>query len=460
VTKLHVAGIGYRPLDKKAGEAVCKSDVVLANGRLLDVFKGYAEYETVKDRIKVLSDIHETMDFLREHINSNPRNPNSGYQNITLLASGDPMFFGIGRLVLEEFDKDVVEIYPDLSSVQIAFSRIKETWTDALFVSFHGGPDPAKRRKLEYEIGDIPSLISRHSKLAVLTDRVNNPAVIAKVIARSEIPRLSLRGSQGEPKQSQERPGTGSAILVDEIASLPARNDSIHIYVCEKLGYPDEKITEGTPEEIANLSFDHPNVVVIARKGLQVSGPGFGLKETDIRHSKGMITKDEARAVTIHKLRLPQKGVLWDIGAGSGAVSLEAARLCPELKVFAIERNDEQAGNIAANKDGFGAVNVKVTKGEAPEALKDLPVPDRVFIGGSGGRLGGIVSYTASLMSVGIIVVNAATLETLNDAVRALEENGFSADVCEVSVSRSKMVGGKRHMHALNPVFIITGEKA
>jgi precorrin-6Y C5,15-methyltransferase (decarboxylating) len=238
MTKIYVIGIGYRPLDKNASEAVYRSDVILASSRLLDVFKSYEEYESVKDKIRVLGDIHETMDFLRQHtieggttklITQNPE-----LRTIALLAVGDPMFFGIGRMIIEAFDKDVVEIYPDLSSIQVAFSRIRETWNDAFLISVHGGPDPAKRRKLEYELRDIPSLLSNHDKIAILTDKVNNPAEIAKEIMKP-------------------------SAVSRQLAAL-------RMYVCEKLGYDDEKITDGTPEDISALSFVHPNVVIIKKE--------------------------------------------------------------------------------------------------------------------------------------------------------------------------------------------------
>ncbi|MCG2813047.1 MAG: precorrin-6Y C5,15-methyltransferase (decarboxylating) subunit CbiT, partial [Thermodesulfovibrionales bacterium] len=171
------------------------------------------------------------------------------------------------------------------------------------------------------------------------------------------------------------------------------------------------------------------------------------------------ITKDEVRAVTIHKLRLPQKGVLWDIGAGSGSVSIEAAKLYPELKVFAVEKNEEQIKNIKENRIKFDATNIEIIKGQAPDVLKNIPVPDRVFVGGSGGTIKDIIEFVNSKISSGIVVINAITIETLNEAIKSLENKGFAVEVSEVSVSRSKTVSGKRHMSALNPVFIITGVK-
>ena len=187
--------------------------------------------------------------------------------------------------------------------------------------------------------------------------------------------------------------------------------------------------------------------------------PHFGLVEKEIRHSRGLITKDEVRAVAIHKLRLPQRGVLWDIGAGSGSVSVEAARPSPGLRVYAIEKDEGQIANIEENKIRFGCTNMTITAGEAPEALKNLPSPDRVFVGGSHGQLSGIINVVNERMPRGIIVINAVKTETLNEAVLLLEKSFFAVDISQVSISRSKVVNGQRHMAALNQISVIRGER-
>jgi precorrin-6Y C5,15-methyltransferase (decarboxylating) len=428
VNKIHVIGIGYRPLDRKAREVLLKADVIIASTRLSGVFSAYEEYESVKERVLVIQRIDELMEYMRS---------NTGKSSIALLASGDPLFFGIGRRVLDEFGPERVEMLPDLSSIQIAFSRIREPWDDAFLMSLHGGPNPAKRRRLPYEIKDIPLLLEAHNKIAVLTDRENNPSAIATVVE----------------------------------AGSPRPYGSIVMHVCERLGYSDEKITSGTPAEIAGMTFSDPNVVmIINRRGgghpplpksvdMGISDTAFGLTEDEIAHSRGLITKDEVRAVSLHKLRLPQKGILWDIGAGSGSVSIEAARLSPELKVYAIERNEEQIAHIEENKIRFSMPNIAITAGEAPEVLSDLPSPDRVFIGGSGGELSGIIRRIRERMPRGIVVINAVTLDTLNEALLLLENNGFEPEISQVSVSRSKVLKGQRHLSPLNPVFVIRGER-
>lgn len=220
MNKFYVIGIGYRPLEEKASYIIQRSDVILATERLFDVFKRYREFEDIKNKLKVTGNIHETIAYIRENYDK---------EKISVLADGDPMLFGFGRVVLKEFDKETVEIFPDLSSIQVAFSRIKETWGDAFLMSLHGGPDPDNRRTPEYEVNEIPKLLDVYNKLAVLTDRINSPTKIA-----------------------------------DTFLQHPVQN--ISIYVCEHLGYPDEKITQGSPKEISSTEFSYPNVVIILKK--------------------------------------------------------------------------------------------------------------------------------------------------------------------------------------------------
>jgi len=414
MNKINVIGIGFRPLEKKARDILLGSDVVLTNKSLQDVFKRYDEYETVKDRVFVHGTVYEMLDYIAD---------NYEQKKISLIAAGDPMFYGIGRLVIDRFGQEAAEIFPDLSSVQVAFSRAKVTSNDALLISLHGGPDPKKRMKRKYELAELPYLIKRHNKIAILTDKDNGPNKIAR----------EMRGAD------------------------------VQIYVCQKIGYEDEKIIEGTPEELAEMTFEYPNVVIIVNGKVgtwrAMTQPVFGLRENEIEHSRGLITKDEVRAVTIHKLRLPQKGVFWDVGSGSGSVSIEVACLSPGLRIYAVEKSDEQVENIKTNITKFNTGNIEIIHGSAPEALKGLPAPDRVFVGGSGGNLGDIVIAINNKMDSGIVVVNAVTIETLNEAVQSLEGAGFRVDVSEVSISRSKPIGDKKQMKALNPIFIITGAK-
>lgn len=419
--RLYIIGIGYKPLDSFTHSILRVADFILASERLSVLFKEFELYEEVKERVKVINNVDETFQFIRANLNRS--------KNIVILASGDPLFYGIGRRAVKEFGKDVVEIIPDLSSIQLAFSRIKESWDDAFLMSLHGGPNPLKRRDLPFELEDLPFLVTIHKKILILTDKENNPAKIAK--------ELYLSGF----------------------------NKVLKVYVCEKLGYPDERITVGLPKEIKDKTFEHPNLVIIINESfdkvselLDRERVIFGISEDELSHFRGMITKDEVRAVTIHKIRPPYRGVLWDVGAGSGSISLECAKLSPSLKVYAIEKDENQIQHITNNLQRFNIQNVHIVKGEAPEAFKDLPLPQRVFIGGSGGRLRDIIEFLVS-ESISTVVINATKWETLSDAIILLQGFNYKVEVVQVSVSRMKNLSGGNFFSAINPVFVIKGSR-
>ncbi len=218
---IYVIGIGYKPLDRNERNVLYKSEVILSSERLLEVFKRYREFKKVQDRVLVLNTVDETIEFMKS------RTRELGKKCIiTVIASGDPLFFGIGRRIINEFRKERVEIMPDLSSIQVAFSKIKEPWDNAFLMSLHRGPDPHKKKNIKYDMKDVPELLKNKRKLAILTDKENNPAEIAKVLIHSRI-----------------------------LSPI--------IFVCEKLGDPDERIVKGAPEDIAAMDFSTPNVVII-----------------------------------------------------------------------------------------------------------------------------------------------------------------------------------------------------
>jgi precorrin-6B C5,15-methyltransferase / cobalt-precorrin-6B C5,C15-methyltransferase len=224
MARIFVIGIGFRPLENRAKGILADSKQIFASERLLEVFRKYDDFEGVRDRLKINDSVGQTMEAIKAAMEGDP------VCVVTLLASGDPMFFGIGRRVVEEFGKEMVAVLPDLSSAQQAFARIGEPWDDAFFISMHGGPDPARRRELEYGLEDIPILCERHKKVLVLTDTINNPSVIARAFAAAP---------------------DSSAVI---------------IHVCEKLSYPDEKITSGMPHDIAAREYLEPNLVIIVKR--------------------------------------------------------------------------------------------------------------------------------------------------------------------------------------------------
>lgn len=179
------------------------------------------------------------------------------------------------------------------------------------------------------------------------------------------------------------------------------------------------------------------------------------------RPNKGQITKREVRAVSLYSLGLRHDSVVWDIGAGTGSVSVEAALIASEGQVYAIERDTDSLPLLEANVVNLGSDNIHIVNGEAPAALKSLPNPDSVFVGGSGGNLSEILEYANSrLKPNGTIVVNLAVLERTSETYHLLKKLGLAAEITQVASSRGKeMPDGAVRLEALNPVFIVSGRR-
>ena len=322
-----------------------------------------------------------------------------------VLASGDPLFFGIGKRLIKRYGSQSIRFFPALSSMQLACARLGIPWDDVRVFSLHG-------RRDEAVFGQILS----QPKSILFTDGINTPAAIAgKLIS-----------------------------LLERAEALESIHHHIRVHVAENLECPGEHIHSLTLRKTAAGSFSPLNIMI-----LEIDAPlapcsmGLGLTENEIMHLRGMITKDEIRAVVLHKL-MPEPGnVLWDIGAGSGSVGLEAARLWPDLTCYAVEADPEQQHVIRENIKKFGLFNVIPVDGTAPRALEGLPQPDMVFIGGSKGQLREIINFCAhAIPPGGIIVANAILETTARNAPLFMENAGLSVDSCSISVTRRQGAGG------------------
>ncbi|MDJ0624656.1 MAG: precorrin-6y C5,15-methyltransferase (decarboxylating) subunit CbiE [Desulfocapsaceae bacterium] len=335
--------------------------------------------------------------------------------SIAVLASGDPLFYGIGKRLLEHFGKEKVTFIPALSSMQEAFARFKISWDDATIISLHGRAGK-----------HLPGLLLNSTKTFVFTDKNNTPQAIAQQLLRY----LELIGDE------------------------PARQSCV-LHVAENIGLPDEKITTASLGQVAIQEFGDLNVLLVEFPRQKREGI-FGLYEQDLAHSRGLITKDEVRAATLHRLCLPKSGIFWDIGGGSGSISIEAASLNPQLTVYTVEKKAEELSNIKENICRYQSYNVVPIGGSALQVLDDLPDPDRVFIGGSGGDLGKIISVAASrLAENGRIVVNGVTSKTIEQAPQLMRKAGLQVETSTITVSRS----GPDGPISFNPITIMVGRK-
>jgi len=340
--------------------------------------------------------------------------------NVGVLASGDPLFFGVGRRLLKEFWADQLIVLPALSTMQEACARFHLPWDDMKMVSLHG------RKTLHG-----PGLLLGREKTFAFTDRHNTPACLA----RQMLDYLEL--------------------IEDEPMLAGCR-----VHVAENLGTEEERLFSGTLAEAAAQEFAELNVLILTRPGVEKeNAPVFGLTEDEIAHSRGLITKDEVRAVTLHALRLPSTGVFWDLGAGSGSISVAAARLHPGLHVFAVDQQVESMAKVKRNIRQFGCYNIIPIQGEATAVLSDLPNPDRVFVGGSGGKLSAIIGLAAERLPIGgRMVVNGVIGQTVAEAPQCMADHGLLVDLTRVQIERTtfpETEPGK----ALNSITVMTGRK-
>ena len=306
---------------------------------------------------------------------------NLGSKRLAVVAGGDPLFYGIARYLCDRLGKERFEVLPHVSSMQMAFARVKESWDEAYLTNLATHP------------------------LEEVLDRIR----IAEVVG------LFTSEQEGPPQVAR--------------ALLSRGIDYFRAYVCENLGGPDERVTQGELADIAEMEFAPLNVMILKRKPGrpdQRRAPGrfrrFGNPDDVFAQSRpksGLITQAEVRAIALAQLAIGPGGVVWDVGAGSGSVAIEAAQLSDPGTVFAIEEDAADYHLILANAESFGVRNVKAVHGTAPAVFAGLPAPDAIFVGGTGREVRRLLeaAYSA-LRSGGRMVVNVATLEALERHLR------------------------------------------
>ncbi len=322
---------------------------------------------------------------------------------VVVLGSGDPNFFGVGRFLLRNLPKDRIEIFPNVTSIQYAFAQIKEPWDDAIFVSVHG-------RGLK---GAVDRIIAAE-KAAVLTDNVNTPAAIAR--------ELIHRGAEG-----------------------------YEAYLCEEMGLPGEKFTKTDVRGLVDLPSAPLNILILIKtwEPNLTHYPLIGIADDEFATAKKLITKQEVRAVTLSKLQL-QDDCYWTWSEG---LFLERQYASGH---FALEQIHPYV--IGHRKNS--SPQRMLIEAFAPEGLEDLPDPDRVFIGGSGGMLEEIIdAVDKRLKREGVIVLNAVTLDTLTKAVEFLEDHGYAVEVTCVNIAKTRGLTEYKMFDAHNPVYIIAAWK-
>ncbi|MFZ5480802.1 MAG: precorrin-6y C5,15-methyltransferase (decarboxylating) subunit CbiE [Myxococcota bacterium] len=387
-----VVGIGVAgDLPPRSREVVLSAEVLLGGARQLALFPDVGE-----ERIDVVGRMGELATLLGDRAD----------RRCVVLASGDPLFYGIGTTVLRHFPDAEVLTAP--SSVAEAFARVRLPSNDAEVVSIHGRP-----------MADIGAALDRSGKVAVLTGGENTPAAVGRLLG--------------------DREGVA--------------------HVCECLGAADERVRTVPIPELAGVEARDPNVVLlVAPKRPRSVVPHTPDDDFEKKMpKKGLITKREVRTLSLAALGIRPGEVCWDIGAGSGAVAIEMAMLGAS-KVFAVEKNEDGCAIIRQNVGAFATPQVEVVHAKAPDGLDSLPEPDRVFVGGSGGNMGELVAGILSRCK-GKVVVNVATIENLAECVSALKLAGATWSVTQVAVSRSSPILDLTRFEALNPVWIVEATK-
>lgn len=352
----------------------------------------------------------------------------ASWQRAVVVMTGDVGLFSGARRLVEALSGNAqvdVRVIPGISSAPYLAARLARPWQDWRFASAHG------------VACDIVAEAERAGELFLVTSGGEDPS------------RLS-----GELVQA----GFGDA----------------RVTVAERLSYPDERITCATASEIVGQTFDDLNVMLIDFAGGAGSPAGAsraassrwpyassGIPDELFIRGDVPMTKQEVRAVALAKLRLTATDTVWDVGAGTGSVSIEAALVARAGSVWAVERNAAGVRLIRENADAFGCGNVHAVPGVAPEALVKLPVPDAVFVGGSAGELPSIVEAALEKNSQVRLCVPCVTVETLTEACALLSGSRFKGfEACQVSAARAEAVGSHHLMKAQNPVFLVSARGA
>ncbi|MGQ0594039.1 MAG: precorrin-6y C5,15-methyltransferase (decarboxylating) subunit CbiE [Gammaproteobacteria bacterium] len=405
VTIVGIGDDGCAGLTSRAMNAIARAQVLAGGARQLGFFPDFQGERVVLkdaigqalDRIALLAEDH----------------------GVCILASGDPLFYGIGALVMKKLGAEHIEVIPQPSSMQLAFARAGLKWDDAAFISLHGRP-----------LAGLATRLKRLSKAGIFTDPDNTPARIA-------------------------------AHLIEHGES------AWRAWVCENLGGPDERVRVLALSEIAKLDeISNLNVLILQRDDPTWRPPPaipFLHEDAFAKRmpKKGLITKREVRLLSLAALALRPDTVVWDIGAGSGSVAIEAALLAFEGRVYAIELDHEGVAICEENVRTHGVDNVRVVAGRAPEALADLEAPDAVFVGGSKGSMAAIIETALErLHPGGRLVANAITLENSAECYQAIRGRDLVPEVTLLQVSRAEPLAHYLRYEALNPIqiFAVTKE--
>ena len=343
-------------------------------------------------------------------------------RRIVILTPGDPLFYGTARYLCDKLGKDRFDVTPHVSSMQLAFARVKESWDDAYLTDLAAQP-------LELVVEKARTA----AKVGVFTTESSPPSAVAQGL-------------------------------------LDRKIDYFTAYVCENLGSPDERVTHAELGEIARQEFSPLNVLILVRKPdvpdrppAQMGRRLFGNPDEEFLQSKpkrGLLTPAEVRAIALAMLDIGPTSTVWDVGAGSGSVAIEAAQIASGGRVFAIEMDPEDYALIASNAERFGVRNLTPILGKAPEAWAGLTPPDAVFVGGTGRQVRRIVELAFDqLRPGGRLVANVGSIENIAAVREALLAKSGDAQVLMVNLARGNDQLERLHFESMHPTFLVSAVK-
>jgi len=422
INPVYIVGVldnGIAGLSAQAVAQLHQADVVIGASRTLSLFKN--ELSNASQQHDMAAGLSKLPGWIEAALADNLR--------VVVLATGDPMCHGIGRYLLNKLGAKRCEIIPNVSTLQLAFSRLGLAWQDAVICSVHSKDAGEWSSAAGPEHGLYPVLqrLRSHDLIAVFTSPDNSPDRIARMLLNA---------------------GLADAFTLSVAEALLTGNENI---------IPDLSI-----DEAAARRFADPNVVILQRQ-TQKQRPLFGLADEQFlqrKPDKGLITKREVRAVSLARLQLCPDSIVWDIGAGSGSVGLEASRVCQKGFVYAIEKNSADFAIASQNQIAMAATNYRIQQGKAPDLLAEWPDPDAVFVGGSGGELAVLIQlFLSRIKPGGWLVMNFVTLENLAQATQTLTEINAHWDVTQLQASRSQPILQMHRMQAENPVWIVSAQQ-
>ena len=408
--KVYVVGIGENGLDgltAAARELVEGAELLVGEDHTLDLVP-----QTNAERLVVGTSLDEAV----ERIEASPQ------RKIVVLASGDPLFYGVARYLCDRLGKQRFEVLPHVSSMQLAFARVKESWEEAYLTNLatHGLPS-------------VLGQIRTAEKVGLFTSEAYPPSVVARTL-------------------------------------LEARIDYFTGYVCENLSSPDERVTQGELSELAEHEFAPLNVMILVRKPHVPDRPAeligqrlFGNPDDafhQLKPKRELVTPAEIRAIALAEMDLGPASLVWDVGAGCGSVSIEAAQIAREGRVYAVEQDLEDHQLIIANAKRFGVTNLIPVLGRAPEAFKDLPEPDAVFVDGSGRNICNLVEAAyRRLRAGGRLVATLASIDNVAQTEQLLRRCCPDVKVWMINLARGNYQLERVRFESLNPTFLVATVK-